>query len=112
MSAARDLALGRSLASFRVTLDMGHFTQAIRRLFGAAPPPPAAPARFALWSIGIFTGDSPLTLGPSNGIASPAITRDSVTDVPASFVADPFLIRVRDTWHLFFEIFNRRSGRG
>jgi hypothetical protein len=88
-------------------------TQVIKKLLGVAPPaPPLPPARFALWSIGIFSGKSPLSLGPSNGIPNPAITRESVTDVPASFVADPFLIRVGDAYYLFFELLNRTSGRG
>jgi hypothetical protein len=92
---------------------MGRLTQVIKKLLRAAPPPPQpAPARFALWSIGIFSGKSPLALGPTNGIPNPAITRDSVTDVPASFVADPFLIRVGNFYYLFFELLNRTSGRG
>ena len=99
-------------ASFQLTV-IRRLKQVIKKLLRVAPPPPQPqPARHALWSIGIFTGTSPLTLVPNGGIANPVITRDSVTDVPASFVADPFLMRVGKTWHLFFEVLNRRSGRG
>jgi hypothetical protein len=35
-----------------------------------------------------------------------------VTDVPASIVADPFLLHAGERWHLFFEVLNRQSGRG
>jgi len=84
------------------------------RLLGGTRTPDAAPppANKALWAIGIFGGTSPLALGPQPGVANPVITRDDVTDVPASFVADPFLHRVDGSWHLFFEVLNRRTGLG
>jgi hypothetical protein len=36
----------------------------------------------------------------------------SVTDVPARFVADPFLLRRGGTWSLFFEVLDDSTGRG
>ena len=54
-------------------------------------------------SIGIYTGASPLALAAPEGISNPVITRLDVTDMLASFVADPFMIRVDGLWHLFFE---------
>ncbi|MBC8088028.1 MAG: hypothetical protein H7Z40_12240 [Phycisphaerae bacterium] len=45
-------------------------------------------------------------------MTNPIITRDSVTDVDASFVADPFLYQQDGLWYLFFELLNRTSGRG
>jgi hypothetical protein len=65
-----------------------------------------------LWSIGIYVGDSPFRLGPANGIRNPVLTGEVVTDVPADFVADPFMLLVGSTWHMFFEVFNRASGKG
>lgn len=50
------------------------------------------------WSIGIYTGNSPYSLAPSSEF--PVLTHESVTDVKASFVADPFFIR----GHMFFEV--------
>jgi hypothetical protein len=92
---------------------MRRLAHVIKKLLRVTPPPPPPqPARHALWSIGIFTGSSPLALGPDGRITNPVITRESITDVPASFVADPFLIRVGETWHLFVEVLNRASGRG
>ena len=82
----------------------------VARLFGSTPPRQAA--NQGLWSIGVFTGSSPLALGADAAIANPVVTRDDVTDVVASFVADPFLHRMDDTWHLYFEVLNRRSGLG
>jgi hypothetical protein len=65
-----------------------------------------------VWSIGIYGGTSPLEFFPLPGLGNPVLTRADVTDVPAIFVADPFLIRVAATWHLFFEVMNWRSGKG
>jgi hypothetical protein len=64
------------------------------------------------WSIGIYTGDSPLTLAPPADIVNPVLTREDVTDVPAGFIADPFMLRVKDRWYMFFEVKNRHSRRG
>ena len=55
------------------------------------------------WSIGIYVGESPFNLRPADGIVNPVLTRSDVSDIPASFVADPFMIRAGDLWHLFFE---------
>ncbi len=65
-----------------------------------------------IWSIGIYAGDSPLHLTPAHGVVSPVLTRDDVTDVPAVFVADPFMIRANDRWHIFFEVMNWRANKG
>ncbi|MEO7458051.1 MAG: hypothetical protein ABIY52_17470 [Gemmatimonadaceae bacterium] len=84
-----------------------------RRLLGAEPAPKEPPKRNKhLWSIGVYSGSSPLTLGPDSRFPAPAITRDDVTDVSAGFVADPFLIEVDGVWHLFFEVFNRATWMG
>jgi len=80
-----------------------------RRLLRGATPPPR---NKHLWSIGIYTGASPLTLAADPTIPCPVLTREQVTDVPASFVADPFLVRAGGTWQMFFEVLNRRNGRG
>ncbi len=53
-----------------------------------------------MWSIGIYTGDSPFNLQPAAEIRNPVLTRESVTDVKAEFVADPFMIR----GYMFFEV--------
>jgi len=60
------------------------------------------------WSIGICRGSSPLELGPAERI----LTRDDVTDIAATAVADPFAIRVGGAWHLFFEVWNWRENKG
>jgi hypothetical protein len=74
---------------------------------------PAPPAHLVqIWSIGIYEGPSPCQLSPMAGARNPVLSGQSVTDVPAQFVADPFMLEVGGTWHLFFEVMNRRTGNG
>jgi hypothetical protein len=71
-----------------------------------------APLYPDLWSIGIYSGDSPLNLTSEGNAKNPVITRDDVTDVSAVFVADPFIIKVKDLWYMFFEVMNWRTNKG
>ena len=63
-----------------------------------------------MWSIGIYSGSSPYDLSPAAQVQNPVLTNTSVTDIPASFVADPFMIRV-GSWFMFFEVM-RQTGKG
>lgn len=67
---------------------------------------------YHLWSIGVYAGSSLLNLGPSKTVKNPVLTRLDVSDVRALFVADPFLHRRGDVWHMFFEVYNFDSDRG
>jgi len=64
------------------------------------------------WSIAMYAGPSPLRLAPAPGASNPVITAASVTDVPARFVADPFMVQVDGLWHLFFEVLNNETNKG
>jgi hypothetical protein len=64
------------------------------------------------WSIGIYVGSSPFHFLPATGIANPVLSRSDVSDVPASFVADPFMIRSGDGWQMFFEVKNILTKKG
>jgi hypothetical protein len=64
------------------------------------------------WSIGIYIGESPSHLLPAAGLNNPVLSRSDVSDVPASFLADPFMIRAGDLWHMFFEVKNILTGKG
>ncbi|MFQ5642685.1 MAG: hypothetical protein ACE5FQ_03195 [Thiogranum sp.] len=57
----------------------------------------------AEWSIGIYTGSSPLAVSPAAGITNPVLTSADVSDASASFVADPFMLFRDGSWHMFFE---------
>src|SRR5258708_6677101 len=65
-----------------------------------------------VWSIGIYTGSSPFDLSSAPGVANPVLAAADVSDVPAGFVADPFMLRCGDTWHMFFEVFNKETFKG
>jgi hypothetical protein len=65
-----------------------------------------------MWSIGIYTGASPLELRPAPGVVNPILTREDVRDVPARFVADPFMVQRGGVWNMFFEVLNQTTERG
>jgi hypothetical protein len=64
------------------------------------------------WTIGIYTGSSPLDFPASENQSGPVLTPEDVTDVRASFVADPFLIDDGNLWYLFFEVYNVQTEQG
>lgn len=63
-----------------------------------------------VWSVAIYRGASPLTLSPFQ--PGSVITTDDVTDVDAELVADPFMLCIDGTWHLYFEILIKDARRG
>jgi hypothetical protein len=65
-----------------------------------------------VWSIGIYVGKSPFDFATPPNIGNPVLTRDCVTDASAVFIADPFMLLADDTWHMFFEVMNWRTGNG
>ena len=58
------------------------------------------------WSIGIYVGDSSFNFYSPENISNPVLTAENITDVPASFIADPFMIKEDSVWYMFFEIMN------
>jgi hypothetical protein len=62
-----------------------------------------------MWSIGIYTGESPYKLRPQ--VSNPVLVNTDVTDRSAQFVADPFMIGA-DPWFMFFEVLNNANGLG
>jgi hypothetical protein len=61
------------------------------------------------YSIGIYAAGPELRFAPAPGADNPVLTAASVTDTVATTVADPFMIRVDDTWHMFFEVVSWRG---
>jgi len=88
--------------------------QVVKRLLGirTESQPSTTPSKTPIWSIGIYAGKSPFVVSPAANVSNPVLTRDSVCDVPARFVADPFMIKTAGGWHMFFEVLNAESGRG
>jgi hypothetical protein len=64
------------------------------------------------WTIGIYRSDSPFHFNVLQGWINPLFRAEDVTDVPAKFVADPFLVKEGDTWNLFFEVYNLDTQQG
>lgn len=64
------------------------------------------------FSIGIYAGNSILDLKEPSGLRNPVLSCNDVTDAPAAFVADPFMIRYQENWHMLFEVMNRATRRG
>jgi hypothetical protein len=59
------------------------------------------------YSIGIYEGDTIFDLKPIKD--NPILTKFDVTDVVASFVADPFIIQNNENYYLFFEVKSKRN---
>ena len=64
------------------------------------------------YALGIFTGTSPVNLSSPGNINNPVLTAADITDVPAVFVADPFIVQNETDWYMFFEVLNRNSRKG
>jgi hypothetical protein len=64
------------------------------------------------WSIAMYAGKSPLQLAAASGASNPVLSAADVTDVPARFVADPFMVKVDGLWHMFFEVLNNEPNKG
>ena len=69
-------------------------------------------SRPQIFSIGLYSGPSPFELSPHAGAANPIVTAETITDVPADFVADPFVVEHDGTWFLFFEVLVRGTYDG
>ena len=66
-----------------------------------------------IWSISIYAGKNPLEFAPHPLVHKvPVLTSKDVMDVPATFVADPFMIYDNERWHMFFEVLNSSSNQG
>jgi hypothetical protein len=68
--------------------------------------------RINRWSIGIYTGKSPLKVSAAKEIDNPVLTAKDVTDLDARFVADPFMVKEDSTWYMFFEVLHSKKYHG
>ena len=64
------------------------------------------------WSLGIYTGDTPFVLSQPADVRNPVLTVLDVTDAPAHFLADPFMVYEAETYYMFFEIYNLDTRQG
>jgi hypothetical protein len=65
------------------------------------------------FSIGIYLSDSyePINFSGEH-LYNPVLTRADITDIPADFIADPFLIYRNNTFYMFFEIYSSSASKG
>jgi len=68
--------------------------------------------RESVWSVAIYEGPSPLELSPTSADGRPMLSAADVTDIPALFVADPFMIQDDNQWFMFMEVMNRDTQQG
>lgn len=54
------------------------------------------------WSIGMYSGSSPFDMHPVGSF--PIITNKDIKDIEADYVADPFLIKYKELFYVFYEI--------
>ncbi len=65
-----------------------------------------------IWSISVYEGPTPFTMTPIVQSELPVITHTNVSDIQATFVADPFLLKHKNVWHIFMEVMNGNSAMG
>ncbi len=67
---------------------------------------------YRAWKITICQGKSPLDLFSNTNAVTSFVTADDVTDQLARFVADPFMIKRHDIWHIYYEILTMPGRKG
>lgn len=70
------------------------------------------PRKGQVFSIGIMQSASSIDLLSNTCPVTPVLTSADIKDLPASFVADPFMICVDKCWYMFFEILNSITRKG
>ncbi|WP_160722247.1 glucosamine inositolphosphorylceramide transferase family protein [Bacillus sp. USDA818B3_A] len=66
-----------------------------------------------IWSITVFQSNSMINGIPDQKILKkPSLQASDVTDVPAEFIADPFIITHNSLFYMFFEILDKTTGKG
>ena len=73
---------------------------------------PSRNQRGRTWSIGIFRGATPMTVSDPGGGLNPVLRAESIDDVEANYVADPFVVWSGGQGWMLFEIKNRATRRG
>jgi hypothetical protein len=63
-----------------------------------------------VWSIAVLRGETPFAWNLTS--AEIVLSASDVDDVPAWFVADPFMLRRGRLWYMLFEVLNGVSGLG
>ena len=65
-----------------------------------------------MWSIRIYEGRNPFVFASAEMEKSVPLTAADITDVPAEYVADPFMIKKDSVWYIFFEVMHAIERQG
>jgi hypothetical protein len=69
--------------------------------------------KLSIWSIKVFKSSSFISKSPdAESLKGPSLQASDVTDVPASFIADPFILFQDSKYYMFFEVLDKSLGRG
>ena len=64
------------------------------------------------WQIETYIAKSPFDLNLDENLHNPVLTADSILDISAAYVADPFIINEKGSWYMFFEVFEKPTDKG
>lgn len=66
-----------------------------------------------IWSIKVFNSNALITTPPDEEkLTFATLTAKDVTDAPAEFIADPFILLHNSTYYMFFEVLDKALGKG
>ena len=66
-----------------------------------------------IWSIKVFTSAAIIKKEPAEKLLeTPTLKASDVTDLPAEFIADPFMISRNGSYYLFFEVLDKSTMKG
>lgn len=65
-----------------------------------------------IWSIGIFESRDLINIYENKAVKNPVLTKSDINDVKAKFLADPFIIKGKDSWYMLFEVYDEIKNKG
>jgi len=78
----------------------------------AAQGNPQPAAKQSAWTLGIYTGPSPLQLAPAPEVKNPVLAAADVSDIKVDAVAHPFMVIKDKRYYLFFTAKDLKSDQG
>ena len=82
------------------------------RFRGPAAAGQQPPAKKSAWTVGIYTGPSPLELSAPAGVRNPVLTGADVTDMNVDTLAHPFLWIEGSRYYMFFTAKHLATDKG
>ena len=98
---------------FVLTLWIAIFTCGLLFNGNAQQPSPRSPSTAAnRWTLGIYTGVSPLQLLPPPNVRNPVLTGADVNDLNVDTLAHPFMIVDGSRYYMFFTAKDLKTDKG